>query len=168
MSAPLPRSPSRLWRGVFRTNYAVLRRIDALVAAWWRLFGIGITCRLTVRGRRTGRDRSLLLGLITVNGRWYVGHPNGEVAWTRNLAAAGEAMVSPLHGVAARVRATQLPDGPERDAAIIAAGRQQPFPGSILYRAARRHILAVGAYFRLDPAEVAGTEAAAAPDQLGD
>lgn len=160
-TVPRPRAPSRTWRRVFRFNYAILRRIDRLVAPWWRLFGIGITCRLTVRGRRTGRDRSLLLGLMTVDRRRYVGHPNGDVAWTRNLDAAGKALLSPMHGVAERVRATRLPDGPERDAVIVATGRQQPFPGNLLYRAARRHILAVGVYFRLDPmaGEAAGDEA---------
>jgi len=151
-SAALPRSPSRLWRGVFRANYALLRRIDPLVAAWWRRVGIGITCRLTVRGRRTRRQRSLLLGLITVDGRWYVGHPNGAVAWTGNLEAAGQATISRSGGDSQRVRATRLPDGPERDAVVVATGRQQPFPGNLLYRAARRHILAVGVYFRLEPA----------------
>jgi hypothetical protein len=138
---------------VFRFNYAILRRIDPLVAAWWRRFGIGITCRLTVKGRRTGRDRSLLLGLMTVDRGRYVGHPNGEVAWTRNLAVAREALLSPLNGVTERVRAERLDDGPERDAVILATGRQQPFPGNVLYRAARPHILAVGVYFRLDPME---------------
>jgi hypothetical protein len=155
VTAPPPRSASPAGRRVFRFNYAILRRIDPLVAAWWRLFGIGITCRLTVRGRRTGRQRSLLLGLMTVDGRGYVGHPNGDVAWTLNLAASGEALLSPLNGTTERVGATRLGDGPERDAVIVATGQQQPFPGNLLYRAARRHILAVGVYFRLDPKESA-------------
>jgi hypothetical protein len=49
------------------------------------------------------------------------------------------------------LRAIPLSDGPERDAVIAATWRQQPFPGNLVYRAAQRHIKAVGAYFRLEP-----------------
>ena len=42
--------------------------------------------------------------------------------------------------------------GVERDAVIFATADQQPFPGNLLYRVARRHILSEGRYFRLDPA----------------
>ena len=49
------------------------------------------------------------------------------------------------------VTATPLPNGPERDAVIQATAEQQPFPGNLIYRAARRHILSEGRYFRLEP-----------------
>jgi deazaflavin-dependent oxidoreductase (nitroreductase family) len=139
--------------------YGMLRLLDPILRAWWRMFGIGITAQLTVRGRRTGRDRSVLVGLLNVDGRQYVGHPNGPVDWTHNLAAAGQARVAQLPGVWATLRAVPLSDGPERDAVIAATARQQPFPGNLVYRAAQRHIRAVGVYFRLEvspPAE-AGT-----------
>jgi len=68
-------------------------------------------------------------------------------------AVAGEAVVAWPSGVAHPVRAERLPDGDERDAVILATAHQQPFPGNLLYRAARPHILAVGAYFRLEPTE---------------
>jgi hypothetical protein len=93
------------------------------------------------------------VGLIEVGGRWYVGHPNGDVGWTRNLAAAGEAVVAWPSGVRHGVRAERLADGDERDAVILATAHQQPFPGNLAYRAARRHILARGAYFRLEPVD---------------
>jgi hypothetical protein len=48
------------------------------------------------------------------------------------------------------VRAILLGPGPERDAAIAAAGRQ-PFPAGQIYSAARGHITATGAYYRLEP-----------------
>jgi len=48
-----------------------------------------------------------------------------------------------------------LKDGPERDAVIAATARQQPFPGNLVYRAAQRHITAVGVYFRLEPSDSA-------------
>ena len=50
------------------------------------------------------------------------------------------------------VTATPLPNGPERDAVIRATAEQQPFPDNLVYRAARRHILSEGRYFRLEPA----------------
>jgi len=114
---------------------------------------MGITVDLRVPGRRTGLQRAVLVGLIELAGRWYVGHPNGEAGWTRNLAAAGEASVAWPTGVTHPVRATRLPDGDERDAVILATAYQQPFPGNFVYRAARCHILASGVYFRLEPNE---------------
>ncbi|HLO34669.1 MAG TPA: hypothetical protein VK194_01240, partial [Candidatus Deferrimicrobium sp.] len=56
------------------------------------------------------------------------------------------------HGLAsARFAARRLPPGPERDAVIRSTAVQQPFPANVLYRAARRHIAAVGVYHRLEP-----------------
>jgi hypothetical protein len=112
---------------------------------------MGITVDLSIRGRRSGRERRVLVGLIQVEGRWYVGHPNGGAAWTRNLASARHATVTwpGMRGLS--VRAARLADGDERDRAILATASQQPFPGNLVYRAARRHVLAAGVYFRLDP-----------------
>jgi hypothetical protein len=125
--------------------------MDPLLRSWWRAFGIGITAQLRVPGRTSGRQRVVLVGLLNVDRHLYVGHPNGPVNWTRNLAAAGEARVEQLPGVWATLRAVPLADGPERDAVIAATARQQPFPANLVYRAAQRHIRAVGVYFRLEP-----------------
>jgi hypothetical protein len=122
-----------------------------MIRAAWRSGGMGITVDLAVSGRRTGRERRVLVGLITVEGRWYVGHPNGEAAWTRNLASARGATVTWPGMSAVPVRAARLSNGDERDQAILATAAQQPFPGNLVYRAARRHVLAAGVYFRLDP-----------------
>ena len=81
--------------------YGVLRLLDPLLTAWWRAFGIGITAQLTVRGRRSGRERSVLVGLLNVDGRHYVGHPNGPVNWTRNLDRSWEGA---CRAVAGRIR----------------------------------------------------------------
>jgi hypothetical protein len=152
MTASRPRRrASRVWSLLLRLEYAWLRLTDPLIRSAWRGGGMGITVDLRVAGRRTGRPRAVLVGLIKVGGRWYVGHPNGEVGWTRNLAAAGAAVVAWPSRVSHRVRAERLPDGDERDAVILATAHQQPFPGNLVYRAARRHILASGVYFRLDP-----------------
>jgi hypothetical protein len=141
---------SRAWDLTFRAAYALIRLTDPLLRWTWFSVGLGITSRLTVRGRRTGRDRSVLVGLIRVNRTWYVGHPNGEVAWTANLRRSGTARIAPRPETPIDVIAEPLPIGSERDAVIIAAAEQQPFPANLLYRGARRHILSEGRYFRLD------------------
>lgn len=142
------RSPA--WNRYLRAQYRLLRWLDPLIRAWWRLAGVGITVDLEVPGRHTRRQRRVLVGLLRVDGRWYVGHPNGRAQWTRNLAAAGGARVN-LRTSSVTVHARRLGPGLERDAVIVATARQQPFPANLVYRAARRHILAVGDYFRLEP-----------------
>jgi hypothetical protein len=141
---------SRAWDLTFRAAYALIRLADPLLRWTWFSVGLGITSRLTVRGRRTGRDRSVLVGLIRVNRTWYVGHPNGEVAWTANLRGSGTARIAPRPEAPIDVTAEPLPIGSERDAVIVAAAEQQPFPANLLYRGARRHILSEGRYFRLE------------------
>jgi hypothetical protein len=147
--------PSRrvLWNAAFRAAYSVLRALDPLMRTAWTAGRLGITSRLTVRGRVTGRERSVLVGLIQLNGRWYVGHPNGEVDWTANLRVAGRGRIAPESDLALDFTARPLGDGLERDAVIWATAHQQPFPGNLLYRAARRHILREGHYFRLEARE---------------
>jgi hypothetical protein len=143
---------STAWTVVLRWEYAVLRVLDPLIRWMWFSVGIGITARLTVRGRRSGRDRSVLVGLLRVNGAWYVGHPNGEVGWTANLREAGRATIAQTPEAPFEVTAVPIGPGSERDAVIVATAEQQPFPGNLVYRAARRHILSEGRYFRLEPA----------------
>ncbi len=147
------RGISRAWSLFWRLGYAWLRLTDPLIRAAWRSGGLGITVDLAVRGRVSGRVRRVLVGLIQVDDRWYVGHPNGEAAWTRNLAVAGRATVAWPAMAPLGVRAERLADGEERDAVIVATAAQQPFPGNLAYRAARRHILAAGVYFRLEPTD---------------
>jgi hypothetical protein len=140
------------WTLALRIQYAILRLLDPLIRWWWFSVGIGITSKLTVAGRRTGRERSVLVGLLRVDGAWYAGHPNGEVGWTANLRAALRATVAPRPESSFEVMAVPLDPGPERDAVIVATAEQQPFPGNLVYRAARRHILSEGRYFRLERA----------------
>ena len=45
---------------------------------------------LTVRGRRTGQERSVPVNLLTHAGRRYLVAPRGTTQWVRNLRAAGE------------------------------------------------------------------------------
>ena len=141
---------SAAWNATFRAVYALLRLMDPLLRWTWFSVGLGITSSLTVRGRRSGRERSVLVGLIRVDGAWYVGHPNGEVAWTANLREAGTARLAPRPEAPVDVTVRPLTNGPERDAVILATSDQQPFPGNLLYGAARRHILSEGRYFRVE------------------
>ena len=149
---PGVRKRSRMWGGIWRAFYALLRFTDPWIRSMWRRGRLGITVSISVRGRRTGRQRTVLVGLLRVDDTLYVGHPNGDAGWTRNLEAAGTAEVQPWRGPPVQVRSSRLPDGPERDAVIVATADQQPFPGNLLYRASRSHILAVGTYFRLESA----------------
>ena len=89
--------------------------------------------------------------ILDVDGRWYVGHPNGPAGWVRNVAAAGVVEIEPAGALGARFAVVPLGPGPERDAVIRATWTQQPFPANLVYRAARRHVAAVGVYHRLDP-----------------
>ena len=158
------RAASPAWAVFFLVGYRVLRALAPIIRPVWQRGLLGITVELRMTGRRSGRPRPVLVGLLEVGGRSYVGHPNGQAGWTLNLAAAGRGTVVWPTGATRRVTASLLPDGEERDAAIVATAHQQPFPGNLFYRAARRHILAVGAYLRLEPEEDSDRSAAPGPD----
>src|SRR5680860_1673622 len=66
--------PSRAWNLVFLAAYALVRVFDPLLRWTWFSVGLGITSRVTVIGRRSGRQRSVLVGLIRLNRTWYIGH----------------------------------------------------------------------------------------------
>jgi hypothetical protein len=145
---------SRTWYVVFRAAYMVVRRtaplVRMLVALGMPFIGRRIV-ELALVGRRSGRPRPVLLTLLRVDGRWYVGHPNGPRAWLANLAAMDSLLVTLPERASVRVRPVILPPGAERDAVILATGEQQPIPARYLYRAARRHIFRAGIYVRLEP-----------------
>jgi hypothetical protein len=107
-----------------------------------------------IRGRHTGRERRMLLGLFEVDGVWYAGSPNGTAQWIRNLEAAGGCTVIRRDGIPVQVSAVEVADADERDAVIRRTGTQ-PAPAGLIYRGAQRHIRAVGRYFRLEPVETA-------------
>jgi hypothetical protein len=144
-----PARRSEAWHRLFPIEYRLLRLLDPLVSRWWRGAGLGNVVELQVRGRRSGLPRRVLLGLLRDGDRWFLGHPNGDVAWTRNLEAAHHAGLAFHDGRVLNVRATRLPPGDLRDRAI-AATRQHVFPGNLVYRLAWPHIRAVGAYFLIE------------------
>jgi hypothetical protein len=134
--------------------YGVLRVLDGWIRVWWRAGALGNVVELRVAGSRTGRLRRVLLTLLRDGDRWFLGHPNGDVAWTLNLEAAGTADVILRGGPALTISARRLEPGELRDRAILAT-REQPFPANIVYRLARAHIRAVGVFFVIEPASVA-------------
>jgi hypothetical protein len=148
MELPAPRE-SRFWRRALPAEYALIGLLDPVIRRFWRGFGLGNVVEVEVRGRRTGRPRRVLLGLLRDGHRWFLGHPNGDVAWTRNLEAAGEAELRFRGLPPLLVRAHRLPDGDLRDRAILATN-QHPFPGNLIYRLARAHVRAVGTYFAIE------------------
>jgi hypothetical protein len=139
------------WRFYFRAQYRMLRLLSPLLRWAWsrRLPGLAAVVDLEIQGRLTGRPRRTLVTLLTVEGHWYVGHPNGEAAWTRNLAATGVARLGLADGTEHEVAAVRLYGGPEREAVIRATWSQQPFPADIVYMLARAHVRRIGIYYRL-------------------
>lgn len=150
------------WRGWYR----FLRLVGRPLMWLTQRHGFGNLVVLHVVGRRSGRDRSLPLGLLTVAGGRYVGHPSGDTGWTLNLRAAESVTIERADLGPVRVRAVVLPRGPERDAVVRATFRQHPFPGNALYRLAGRHVSENGVFFRLEPASLGNdvtTDAATHP-----
>lgn len=142
---------SARWRWFFRIAYRFIRLADpALRALVRRIPGfLPRAVDLRVDGRRSGRARRTLLTLLTVGDAWYVGHPNGPAAWTRNLETTGGGELTLRDGRVVAVRAVRLWTGPELDAVIRATWAQQPFPANVAYALARRHVRRVGVYYRI-------------------
>jgi hypothetical protein len=148
---PQPKG-SRLWPAFYRLVYRILALIDPFLRRWWRRFGLGNVVEVAVARRSGPGDRARLLGVLHAGGRRYLGHPNGHVGWTRDLAEAGEGRMRYANGAEQSFTATLLDPGPEREQAIRAT-TQHPFPGNVVYRLGWRHIRAVGVFFRIEPVE---------------
>jgi hypothetical protein len=149
------------WDHFFRLFYALVRLLDPLVRISRRVVGPLNVVDLTTTGRRTGRRRSVLLTLLDVDGRWYLGHPSGEVGWTRNVAA-GPAEIRIGTSSPIEVRAFRLEPGAERERAIRAGWSQHPFGGSLVYWIARNHVRQHGVFFRIERAAQNGASPAEA------
>ena len=152
LPAPLLARRSRAWAVGFRVMYRGLRLMAPLIRSALAMGGPGLDGVVELRyvGRRTGRARRTLVTILDVDGRWYVGHPNGAAGWVRNVEAAGFVEIEPSGAKGSRFAVVTLEPGLERDAVIRATWTQQPFPGNLVYRAARRHVAAVGVYHRLE------------------
>ncbi len=129
--------------------YWLLGLLNPLIGPFWRRYGVGNMVRVVVRGRRTGQPRAVFLGLLRVGDRQYLGHPDLHCAWTRNLEAAGGGELHHHDGRRFAFFAMPLDHGEERDAVIQATFHQHPFPGGPMYWLFRRHVRAVGRFYRL-------------------
>ena len=88
VTLPEPRA-SGAWSVYFRVQYRLIRLLAPIIGPFWRGYGLGNVVELRVVGWHSGRPRPILLGLLRSGDHWFLGHPNGDVAWTRNLEAAG-------------------------------------------------------------------------------
>ena len=140
---------SRVAHAFWPRFYRLIAWLDPFTRPVWRRFGIGNVVEVVIPGRHTGRPRTLFLGLLRRDGRTYVGHPDGDCAWTRNLDAAGGGEIVFHDGTRQRFRADALRAGDEREAVIRLTFRQHPFPGMLLYWLSRDHVRATGRYYRL-------------------
>jgi len=67
------------------------------VFRWLAELGISIagTRALRVRGRKSGKQRGVVINLLTVDGVDYVVSPRGNTQWARNVRAAGVVEIGP-------------------------------------------------------------------------
>jgi hypothetical protein len=64
---------------------------------WLAEMGVSIagTRALRVRGRKTGKQRGVVINLLTVDGVDYLVSPRGNTQWARNVRAAGVVEMGP-------------------------------------------------------------------------
>jgi deazaflavin-dependent oxidoreductase (nitroreductase family) len=81
------------------------------VIRWLAEMGISIagTRALRVRGRKTGKERGVVINLLTVDGVEYVVSPRGNTQWARNVRAAGVVEMGPRWR-RERTRVTEVDD----------------------------------------------------------
>ena len=117
---------------------------------------MGPNLLLTVRGRVSGQPRTFPVAVVEVDGRRWIAGAYGDVQWTRNLRAAGEADLE-AHGRVEHVRARELPRAEAttwfRDVFQPYVGRL-PFVGRLFGRA---FFSLVGPEFLGDPEQAAAT-----------
>jgi deazaflavin-dependent oxidoreductase (nitroreductase family) len=71
-------------RGAYLRSGWFLRRVANPV-----LMKLGLVPTLAVRGRKTGRWRTVPVNLLKLDDAWYLVAPGGDTDWVRNLRAAG-------------------------------------------------------------------------------
>ena len=88
----------------------VARAANAAIR-WLAEMGISIagTRALRVRGRKSGKQRGVVVNLLTVDGVDYVVSPRGDTQWARNVRAAGVVEMGPRWR-SKRTRVSELDD----------------------------------------------------------
>ena len=156
MTAPVthtfsdPVYPTGPWATWWRAWYRFVRLLGAPLTRLVLARGFGNVVVMYVRGRHSGAERTVLLGLLSVKDKHYVGHPNGDTSWTLNLRDATSVRLTSKSLGTIRARPVVLAPSPERDAVVRATFRQHPFPGNAFYRLAADHVMGHGVFFRLD------------------
>jgi len=112
----------------------IVRRLNPLVQRLLRLgVPMGPNVLLTVRGRKSGLERTFPVAILEVGEGTYVFSPFGEVDWVRNLRAAGAATIRQARRTTA-MTARELT--PEIAAPLLEAGLRDamgmPFFGSMI------------------------------------
>jgi deazaflavin-dependent oxidoreductase (nitroreductase family) len=82
------------------------RRAGSAGIRWLAELGISLfgTRALYVRGRKSGKQRAVVINLLTVDGVDYIVSPRGNTQWVRNVRAAGVVETGPRwRRVSARV-----------------------------------------------------------------
>jgi hypothetical protein len=130
-----------------------MARLDPVIERIWRRGRLRNTVQLLTIGRRTGLERRSFLGLLRIGDRQYLGHPDLSCPWTLNLEAVGGGRMRFRDGRTVTFRAVPLDHGRERDAVIRTTFRQHGYPGGVIYWIFRRHIFAVGRFYRLEDVE---------------
>ena len=86
-----------------RPNWVINRIIHPL------LIRAGLKPTLAVRGRTSGRWRTVPVNILEYEGQAYLVAPRGSTEWSRNLRAAGEGELRQGRSVR-RFRAVEVPD----------------------------------------------------------
>ena len=86
-------------------------RAGNAVIRWLAELGISIagTRALRVRGRKSGKQRGVVINLLTVDGVDYLVSPRGNTQWARNVRAAGVVEMGPRWR-SERFRVTEVDD----------------------------------------------------------
>ena len=113
---------------------SIVQTLSPLVRRLLRLgLPMGDNALLTVRGRTSGKPRTLPITILPANGRQYVFAAFGEVNWVQNLRAAGEATLKQGRRTT-EVLAVEL--APDEAAAILHVGLatalKMPMVGSMI------------------------------------
>jgi deazaflavin-dependent oxidoreductase (nitroreductase family) len=87
---------------------------------------------LTVRGRQSGKLRTVPVAMLELDGAWFVHACYGEAGWVANLRASGEATVTRPGGRRVFVRAIELS---AEEAGQVLLQALAPFRRSRLFRA---------------------------------
>jgi len=91
------------------SSFRRVTRVFNPVAKFFLAAGVpmGPNGLITIRGRKSGLDRTTPVAIVEVSGSRWVWSPGGEVQWVRNLRAAGRATVT-VRGRKEQVTATEL------------------------------------------------------------